>query len=60
MDYLTFALWEALAGVMIAKRHELLRHLHRAPRPTSASPTPRRDYRRLHEDAEALVAAGLL
>ncbi len=44
------------------KRLELLRHLHRHPARSirALTPTLGRDYRRVHEDVEALEAAGLL
>ena len=48
--------------VMTANRLELLRHVHRTP-PRSVLALARalgRDYKRVHEDVEALVAAGLL
>lgn len=60
--HLTFVSWEALAGVMTAKRLEMLRHLHQAPAASVAALARSlgRDYKRVHEDVEALAAAGLL
>jgi predicted transcriptional regulator len=60
--HLTFENWQTFARVMTANRLELLRHVHRAP-PRSVLALARalsRDYKRVHEDVEALVAAGLL
>ncbi len=61
-DHVTFASWEALARVMTGKRFELLRHLHRQPAHSVADLARAlgRDYKRVHEDVEALVAAGLV
>ncbi|MBV9286799.1 MAG: helix-turn-helix domain-containing protein [Hyphomicrobiales bacterium] len=44
------------------KRLELLRHLHRAPARSipALAQALSRDYRRVHEDVEALEAAGLI
>jgi predicted transcriptional regulator len=60
--HLTFENWQTFARVMTANRLELLRHVHRTPpRSTLAlSKALGRDYKRVHEDVEALVAAGLL
>ncbi|MCW2248045.1 putative transcriptional regulator [Azospirillum fermentarium] len=60
--HLSFDSFETLARVLTPKRLELLRHLHREPAP-SISALARavgRDYRRVHEDVEALAAAGLV
>ena len=60
--HLTFETWQTFARVMTANRLELLHHVHRAP-PRSVLALARalgRDYKRVHEDVEALVAAGLL
>lgn len=61
-DHITFASWEALASVMTARRFELLRHLHRQPEATVAAlaRSLKRDYKRVHEDVEALSEAGLI
>jgi predicted transcriptional regulator len=61
-DHVTFANWAALAAVMTDKRFELLRHLHQHPEPSVAAlaRSLRRDYKRVHEDVEALATAGLI
>jgi predicted transcriptional regulator len=61
-DHLTFVSWDALAGVMTNKRLELLRHLHRETAASVAALARRlgRDYKRVHEDVEALASAGLI
>lgn len=61
-NHLSFASWEALAAVMTPKRLELLRLVHREPQASIAALTRAlgRDYKRVHDDVEALVAAGLL
>lgn len=60
--HLTFENWQTFARIMTANRLELLRHVHRAP-PRSILALSRalgRDYKRVHEDVEALVEAGLI
>jgi len=60
--HLSFESWESLSKVLTAKRLELLRHLHRN-RAGSVAELARalgRDYKRVHEDVEALAAAGLI
>jgi predicted transcriptional regulator len=61
-DHLTFESWDALARVMTTKRFELLRHLHRNPAASVAALARSlgRDYKRVHEDVEALESAGLI
>jgi predicted transcriptional regulator len=61
-NHLTFENWQTFARVMTANRLELLRHVHRnSPRSVLAlARALGRDYKRVHEDVEALVAAGLL
>ena len=61
-DHITFASWEALARVMTTKRFQLLRHLHSSPEVSVAALARSlgRDYKRVHEDVEALSAAGLI
>lgn len=61
-DHLTFVSWDALAKVMTTKRFELLRHLHRHPAASVAALARNlgRDYKRVHEDVEALESAGLI
>ena len=61
-NHLTFENWQTFARVMTANRLELLRHVHHTP-PRSVLALARalgRDYKRVHEDVEALAAAGLL
>lgn len=60
--HLSFENWQTFARVMTANRLELLHRVHRnPPRSIHALATALgRDYRRVHEDVEALVAAGLL
>jgi predicted transcriptional regulator len=61
-NHLTFENWQTFARVMTANRLEPLRHVHRTP-PRSVlalAPALGRDYKRVHENVEALVAAGLL
>lgn len=60
--HVTFESWAALSHVMTPKRFEILRHVHRAPAASVAALARDlgRDYKRVHEDVEALVAAGLL
>ena len=57
-DHVTFASWEALARVMTTKRFQLLRHLHVSPEVSVAALARSlgRDYKRVHEDVEALSA----
>ena len=61
-EHVTFASWEALASVMTTKRFEMLRHLHRNPEASIAAlaRSLKRDYKRVHEDVEALSQAGLI
>lgn len=61
-DHVTFESWEALAAVMTPKRIALIRHLHRHPQASVAALARSlgRDYKRVHEDVEALAAAGLV
>jgi predicted transcriptional regulator len=61
-DHLTFENWQTFARVMTANRLELVRAVHRTP-PRSVLALARalgRDYKRVHEDVEALVGAGML
>lgn len=60
--HVTFESWEGLARVMTTKRLELLRHLHQHPTGSVAelARALKRDYKRVHEDVEALTAAGLI
>jgi predicted transcriptional regulator len=61
-DHLTFVSWEALSQVMTSKRFELLRHLRRdsAVSVAALARSLGRDYKRVHEDVEALESAGLI
>ena len=61
-DHVTFVSWDALAKVMTPKRLDLLRRLHRHPETTVAAlaRSLKRDYKRVHEDVEALSVAGLI
>lgn len=61
-DHLTFDSFETLARLLTPKRLELLRHLHRHPAASVRSLAQQlgRDYRRVHEDVEALAASGLI
>jgi predicted transcriptional regulator len=61
-EHLTFQTWETLISVMTTKRFELLRQLHAQPEASVASlaRTLARDYKRVHEDVEALENAGLI
>jgi predicted transcriptional regulator len=60
--HLGFETFELFARVMTPRRLELLHQVHRhPPRSTRAlSIALGRDYRRVHDDVQALVAAGLL
>lgn len=60
--HLTFENWRTFARLITANRLELLHYVHRnKPRSIHALATALgRDYRRVHEDVETLVAAGLL
>ncbi|HVC60265.1 MAG TPA: hypothetical protein VND19_07910 [Acetobacteraceae bacterium] len=57
-----FDSFDSFARIMTPRRLELLRHVHRYP-PRSIRALAfalARDYRRVHEDVEALVNAGLI
>jgi predicted transcriptional regulator len=60
--HLSFESWEGLRKVLTGKRLELLRHLRRYPAESVAvlARALGRDYKRVHEDVEALAASGLL
>lgn len=60
--HLSFDSFETLARVLTPKRLALLRHLHRNPAPSinALAKALGRDYRRVHEDVEALATAGLI
>ena len=57
-----FTDWETMVRTLSPKRLQLLRHLHRNPAKNirALATALGRDYRRVHEDVEALEAAGLL
>ncbi len=57
-----FETWETMVRVLTPKRLELLRHLHQSPAKNirTLAQAVGRDYRRVHEDVEALAAAGLI
>lgn len=60
--HLSFDTFETMTGVLTPKRIELLRYLHRQPAASVAalSRAVRRDYKRVHEDVDALATAGLI
>jgi predicted transcriptional regulator len=60
--HVTFESWAGLSSVLSPKRVALLRHVHRMPAANVAelSRALGRDYTRVREDVEALVAAGLI
>lgn len=60
--HVSFANWETMVRVLSPKRLELLRHVHQNPAKNIRvlSQALSRNYRRVHEDVEALAAAGLL
>jgi predicted transcriptional regulator len=57
-----FETFETFSRIMTPRRLELLRHVHRHPARSirALAMALGRDYRRVHEDVEALVQAGLL
>ena len=61
-QHVTFASWEAISSVMTKKRYELLRYLRHHPVPSVAALARDigRDYKRVHEDVEALTGIGLI
>lgn len=60
--HLSFDTFETMTGVLTPKRIELLRYLHRQPTASVAalSRAVKRDYKRVHEDVDALASAGLI
>ncbi len=60
--HVSFESRESFVAVMTPKRLELLRHVHKSPARSirALALVLGRDYRRVHEDAETLVNAGLL
>lgn len=59
---LSFGSLETLMKVLTPKRYDLLRHLHAHPAASIAALARDlgRDYKRVHEDVEALTSAGLI
>jgi predicted transcriptional regulator len=60
--HLSFDSFETMTRVLTPKRLALLRYLHRQPTASVAalSRAVKRDYKRVHEDVEALAMAGLI
>lgn len=60
--HVSFESWETMVRTLSPKRLELLRHVHQHPARNirALALALGRDYRRVHEDVEALEAAGLL
>lgn len=60
--HVSFADWETMVRVLSPKRLELLRYVHQHPAKNIRvlALAVGRDYRRVHDDVEALEAAGLL
>jgi predicted transcriptional regulator len=60
--HIGFENWETMVRTLSPKRLELLRHVHQHPARSirALASALGRDYRRVHEDVEALEAAGLL
>lgn len=60
--HLTFPDLPMLLNALTPKRLEMLRHVHQQPAPSVRALSKRlgRDYKRVHQDVEALAGAGLL
>lgn len=60
--HLSFDSFETMTRILTPKRLALLRHLHHHPSASVAalSRGVKRDYKRVHEDVEALATAGLI
>ncbi len=60
--HISFETWETMVRVLSPKRLDLLRHVHQSPAKNvrALSLDLGRNYRRVHEDVAALLAAGLL
>jgi predicted transcriptional regulator len=60
--HIGFENWETMVRTLSPKRLELLQHVHKHPAKNvrALAQALGRDYRRVHEDVEALVSAGLL
>lgn len=61
-DHLTFENWQALFNVLTPKRYELLQYLHQQPERSvrALARALNRDYKRVHDDVQALVGVGLV
>jgi predicted transcriptional regulator len=60
--HIAFQDWNTFSSVITPKRVQLLRHLHRRPARSVAALARdlERDYKRVHEDVEALSTVGLI
>ena len=60
--HVSFATWETMVNVLSPERLDLLRYVHQHPTKSILvlAQALHRDHRRVHEDVEALEAAGLL
>ncbi|HYE49370.1 MAG TPA: hypothetical protein VEB20_07265 [Azospirillaceae bacterium] len=60
--HVSFESWEALTRVITPRRLDLLKHLRRNPAVSIAALARSlgRDYKRVHEDVDILVQAGLV
>jgi len=60
--HVTFVSWQAISSVITEKRFELLRYVRRHPARSIAALARDigRDYKRFHEDVEALAEIGLI
>jgi predicted transcriptional regulator len=60
--HVTFVSWKAISSVMTEKRYELLRYVRHHPVRSIAALARDigRDYKRVHEDVEALAEIGLI
>lgn len=60
--HVTFVSWKAISSVMTEKRYELLRYLRHHPARSVAALARDvgRDYKRVHEDVQALAGIGLI
>lgn len=61
-EHVTFLDLESLLGALTGKRLEMLHHLHRRPASSVAALARElhRDYKRVHEDINALATIGLV
>ena len=60
--HVSFTDWETMVRTLSPRRLQLLRHIHQHPAKNIRvlAQALGRDYRRVHEDVEALESAGLL